>query len=56
MPRPKTPRGRAAPRLPPIRVSTDELRWAQQEAGRRGHSLMRFQRDRIFAAMPGYKP
>lgn len=61
MGRPKGPRGRTAPRLPVIRVSPDELAWAELQVAERlerkpGYSLTKFVRDRVFAGMPGYRP
>jgi hypothetical protein len=54
MARPKSPRGRGAKQLPPVRVSDDEMRWMKGEAKRTGKSMVKLQRDRIFAPMPGY--
>lgn len=54
--RPKAPRGRDSAWLNPVRVSAKEKQWVLEQMAARGHSQQRFVRDRVFAAMPGYKP
>ena len=61
MARPRKPRGRHAPQLQPVRVSTEEFDWFVAEVARLqalGHEVnaVKFMRDRIFRDMPGYVP
>lgn len=55
MARPRTPRGESSGvKLPPLRVTREEREWLREECIRLGISPGKFQRDRVFAAMPGY--
>ena len=61
MARPRKPRGRHAPQLQPVRVTTEEREWLAAEVERLqglGHDVnaVKFMRDRIFKDMPGYVP
>lgn len=53
--RPRTPRGRTAPKLT-TRVSTAERVWFKGRAAELGMSEAKLQRDRLLFDMPGYKP